>query len=199
LTPPPLLGTAMLAVAAFVATDTDDIFILVGLFSDRRLRPREIVLGQYLGIGVLTLVAIMASLVSLVIPARYVGLLGLVPIALGLKQLVDPGRRQDQDDVNDIHPSALSGLARVLSVALLTIANGGDNIAVYTPLFATQTAMGLLVMTSVFALMTAAWCTLAYGLVSHPTLGGPIRRYGHRILPFVLIAIGMVIIVRARS
>ena len=41
--------------------------------------------------------------------------------------------------------------------------------------------------------MTALWCALAHWLVNHPTLGAPIRRYGHRILPFVLIGVGVMV------
>ena len=53
--------------------------------------------------------------------------------------------------------------------------------------------MTALATASVFAVLTAAWCGLAHWLVNHPTVGAPIRRYGHRVLPFVLIGVGVMV------
>ena len=75
----------------------------------------------------------------------------------------------------------------------MTVANGGDNVAVYVPLFATAfDAVATYALT--FAVMTGVWCTLGYKLVNNNVLGGAIRRYGHVILPFVLIALGIYIL-----
>jgi cadmium resistance protein CadD (predicted permease) len=71
------------AVALFVATNLDDIFILVAFFADPGLRARQVIVGQYLGIGALVLISVIAALIALVIPFAYIGFLGLVPIAMG--------------------------------------------------------------------------------------------------------------------
>jgi cadmium resistance protein CadD (predicted permease) len=87
---------------------------------------------------------------------------------------------------------------QVVAVTFVTIANGGDNIAVYTPSFAVRSGIETSVMVAVFALMTAfLWCAIARWLVSHRTIGAPIRRYGHRVLPFVLIGLGILIMFEA--
>ena len=76
----------------------------------------------------------------------------------------------------------------------MTLANGGDNISIYTPLFAAHSGYDIAVIGVVFALMTLVWLWAAHWLTHHRTLGAPIRRYGHRVVPFVLIAIGILIL-----
>jgi cadmium resistance protein CadD (predicted permease) len=79
----------------------------------------------------------------------------------------------------------------------VTVANGGDNIGVFVPLLATRPAWQIAAIGLVFAVMTALWCLLGHWLVHHPALGIPIRRYGHRTLPFLLIAFGVLILYAA--
>ncbi len=43
--------------------------------------------------------------------------------------------------------------------------------------------------------MTAVWCSIGYYLVNHSFLVDHIRRIGHLILPFVLIALGIYIMI----
>lgn len=90
-----------------------------------------------------------------------------------------------------------AGPGNVAMVAAVTIANGGDNISIYTPLFATRTGPDIAVIGLVFATMTALWLLIAFRLISHPMLGAPIRRYGHRIVPVVLIGLGVLILSEA--
>lgn len=186
------LATAIaLGIALFVATNLDDIFILLVFFADRRLRTRNIVAGTYMGMGVLVLISAAAALIALVIPASYVRWLGLIPIALGVKALI--WRDDDDDEEARARGARASAHSQAAVVAAVTIANGGDNIGVYTPVFAIQSGYEIAVVVSTFAVMTALWCALAHWLVNHPTLGAPIRRYGHRILPFVLIGVGLMV------
>ena len=191
------MSAAALAVPLFAATNVDDIVVLTGFFSDRRFRTAEIVLGQYLGIGTLTLVSVIVALIALVIPSGYVGLLGLAPIAVGLKRLIDLRREAAANEASlERRLSTGSSANRVLAVTTITAANGGDNVSAYAPVFATHSGIEIATIVSAFAVMTAIWCLLAHGLVSHSTLGAPIRRYGHRLLPFVLIALGFIILGR---
>src|SRR5262245_53672972 len=101
----------------FAATNIDDIFVLLGFFSDPKFREHEIVLGQYAGIGVLVLVSIIAALVALVIPRWAVGLLGLAPIAIGIMKLSEPWRGKNKDEASSVHHSAGSQFGRIGAVA----------------------------------------------------------------------------------
>jgi cadmium resistance protein CadD (predicted permease) len=166
----------------FASTNVDDILLLSAFFAQPGRSIARIVFGQFLGIGVLVLVSVVAALAALAIPPDWVAFIGGVPIALGLKYLL---ARQDTGTT----AQAQAGVGS-LTVAAVTIANGGDNLGVYIPLFASQPAAVALYV-AIFAAGTALWCALGYGLVSHRAVGATIQRYGHRVLPWVLIAIGL--------
>jgi len=191
-----LLGIAMVL---FAWTNVDDLFVLLGFFSDPRFRPRQVVIGQYVGVMVLYGASVLASLLSLVVPPAYIGLLGLAPIFMGITKLYSLWRGADSDgDERADHAKASARSGRnILTVAMATVANSGDNISVYTPLFATRSAWEDAAMGLVFAVMTALWCLLGHWLVHHPALGAPIRRYGHRTAPFILIGLGILILYEA--
>jgi len=192
-----VLGVFGVAIATFVSTNIDDIFVLLGFFADPKFRLNQIVIGQYLGIGALYGFSAVASLLVLVIPAAYIGLLGLAPIYFGLKRLWEIWNGIETGDDAEDHRKASAGHGNIAAVALVTIANGGDNISIYTPLFATRSAYETLIIGCIFAVLTAAWLGAAHSLVNHPKFGAPIRRHGHRVVPFVLIALGILILYEA--
>ncbi|NTG50197.1 quaternary ammonium transporter [Agrobacterium rhizogenes] len=192
-----IVGILGLAVVLFASTNIDDIFVLLGFFVDPKFRTRQIVIGQYLGIAALCGVSLLASMISLVIPAGYIGLLGLAPIFLGLKKLWEWRKGSEIDDYPEDHGGASLGHGKIAAVAMVTIANGGDNISIYTPLFATRTMGEIAVIAVVFTVLTALWLSAAHFLINHPRIGAPIRRYGHRVVPFVLVALGMLILYEA--
>ncbi|WP_344833611.1 cadmium resistance transporter [Actinocorallia longicatena] len=87
-----ILGTVVTAAGMFAGTNVDDIIVLTVLFLASRAggvpRPWRIWGGQYVGIAVLVLVSVVAALGLTIVPDDRVGLLGLVPFALGVKGLV---------------------------------------------------------------------------------------------------------------
>jgi cadmium resistance protein CadD (predicted permease) len=186
LTQLPLLA---LAVTLFASTNIDDLVVLIGFFADRRFRARDIVAGQFAGISALFLVSAAGSLLSLVIPKAYLGLLGILPIVIGIRKLSD--LRHAASAPENSSPGSVAG------VALVTIANGGDNIGIYIPAFAVHSGAEIGVIAMVFVAMTALWCLLAHWMVNHRRFGAPLRRYGHIFAPLVLIGLGIVIIDKA--
>lgn len=193
------LALVGLALVMFASTNIDDIFVLVGFFSDPTLHVRDIVIGQYIGIATLFGVSVAVSMVSLVIPGAYIGLLGIAPIAIGARKLFDLYRNRDKTEESLKARPAYGAYMRPATVALVTIANGGDNIGVYTPTFAIRSGHEVAMIAFVFAVMTAFWCFIAYLIVNHPKLGSPIRRYGHRVAPMVLMGLGFLILFQAGS
>ena len=194
-----LLALVGVALALFASTNVDDIFVLVGFFSDPTLHVRDIVIGQYAGIASLFGVSLAVSMLSLVIPGDYIGLLGIAPILIGAKKLLELYRGSD-GTVESLEAHSGSGVyMRPATVAFVTIANGGDNIGVYTPTFAIRSGYEIAIIALVFAVMTSLWCFMAHLIVNHPKLGAPIRRYGHRVAPIVLIGLGFLILFQAGS
>jgi cadmium resistance protein CadD (predicted permease) len=191
-----LLG---LATVLFVSTNVDDVFVLIGFFADPKFRARDVVFGQYAGITALFGVSLVASLLSLVIPRPYLGLLGIAAILIGAKKLIDLHRERDKGEATLERHSNASANGRSATVALVTIANGGDNIGVYAPSLAIRSWDEIAVIALVFVVMTAIWCFAAHSMVNHPKLGAPIRRYGHRAAPIVLVGLGILILHQAGS
>jgi cadmium resistance protein CadD (predicted permease) len=167
-------------VAAFVATNVDDLFLLVAWFAGG-YRASAIIAGQYLGIGALFAAAAAASLASLFVPVEYLRWLGLLPILIGLGMLLRRGEAE----------SAGAQGASIASVTAVTVANGADNIGVYLPLFAVASPWTIAAYGAVFAAMIALWCLGARWLVRHPAAGSPLRRWGPRLVPWVLVALGI--------
>ena len=182
----PLLA---LAITLFASTNIDDLVVLIGFFADRRFRTRDIVAGQFAGVAALFLASASGSLLSLVIPKAYLGLLGILPIVIGIRKLSDLS--------HDASAPENSSQGSVAGVTLVTIANGGDNIAIYIPVFAVHSGAEIAVIAMVFVAMTALWCMLAHWMVNHRRFGAPLRRYGHIFAPLVLIGLGLVIIYKA--
>jgi cadmium resistance protein CadD (predicted permease) len=193
---------AGLAFFVFVATDIDDLLILTVFFADARLAPRAIVGGQFAGIAVLVVVSVLAALLAIGIPAAWVALLGLVPLGMGLFSLKKLWSKADDDDEADDARQAEQRAehklhSQWLAVAAVTIANGGDNLGVYIPLFASRADL-IVLYAAIFAVMTALWCALGHWCVGHPVAGALLRRYGEKLLPVVLTALGLLILADAR-
>ena len=190
------MGLLGLAIALFASTNVDDMFLLVGFFADSTFRPKDIVTGQFAGITTLFALSLLGSLLALVISRAYIGLLGILAIALGAKRLFDLYRNREATDGTLEHPDT-GQHTRIATVALFTIANGADNIGVYMPAFAIRSPLEIGMIAVIFAVMTGIWCFFAHWIVHHPTFGKPIRRYGRRLAPLVLIAIGVSILYEA--
>ncbi|GAA4182524.1 CadD family cadmium resistance transporter [Streptosporangium oxazolinicum] len=188
-----MIQTIGTAAAVFAGTNVDDIIILTVLFLACRAggvpRPWQIVTGQYAGIAALVAVSAAAALGLAVIPDRWVGLLGLVPFGLGVWGLVK-ARRAGRDGDGEA-PRVASG---VLSIAGVTIANGADNISVYTPLFRTIGPASSAVTVAVFAVLVAVWCVAASWLGSHKKVIALVERTGAWLVPVVFVVIGAVIV-----
>lgn len=188
------VATIATAVGMFVGTNIDDIIVLTVLFlaarASGRPRPWQIWCGQCAGIAVLVLVSVLAALGLTVVPDSWVGLLGLVPLALGVRGLVAAIRAND----DGAKPTVASGL---ISVAGVTIANGADNISVYTPVFRTIGVGPTVVTIGVFAVGVALWCLAGSWLGSHKKVIEIVERYGQWLVPAVFIAIGGLIVIES--
>jgi cadmium resistance protein CadD (predicted permease) len=141
-----------------------------------------------LGFFALVAISFTGYFARLVVPREWIGLLGIVPVALGVKKLVEWKRSEHHSS------SERPAGASVLSVAAVTFANGGDNIGIYAPLFASSEAAQLGVVLGVFFILIAVWCALGYYLGNHPAAARVLDRYGHIIVPFVLIGLGVYIL-----
>jgi cadmium resistance protein CadD (predicted permease) len=181
------VDSAITAVIAFAVTNLDDLALLIIWFSTAKTRSQigRIVLGQYLGFLTLVALSLPGWIGGQWIAPVWLGWLGLVPIAIGLRALITT--------TDDDATPALGARSLILSVALITIANGGDNIGIYLPFFAGQSRSQLGLTLGVFLVMVALWCGLALWLVRHPRLMPWIDQFGRRVIPIGLIGLGIYI------
>lgn len=177
--------------AAKVSGESGDAAVL----ANPGLQNRHIVTGQYLGFTSIVALSIIGALSSFFIPVPWIGILGLVPIYMGVKGLLN--LRKDEEDGDDV--TKISGTGSVLKVAAITFANGGDNIAIYIPIFASQSNANNVITLIVFFIMLALWCFLGYKLVKAPVVAKILERYGHIAVPIVLIGLGLFILYHSGS
>ena len=182
------------SIVSFVGTNIDDIFIGTLLYSEAnsRSQSRSIVIGKYVGIGLLVAISILGAFGLSFVSDEYIGLLGVVPIALGVKEIISYARNKNGKD-SELKRKTSSFLLRVV---FITVANGADNIGVYIPLFAGYEFWQLLIAVAVFTLMIALWCFLSRRLVDWSILKNILSRYRHIIVPSVYIALGAYILAK---
>ncbi|TDT98308.1 cadmium resistance protein CadD (predicted permease) [Streptomyces sp. 846.5] len=188
-------GVVGQAVGLFAVTNIDDSLVLTLFFAQGSWHPgstRRIVLGQYLGFAAILAVAGTAALGATLLPRSAIPYLGLLPLALGLKAARHAWRHRGEKRA-EAAPSD-SG-PRVLEVAAVTFANGGDNIGVYVPVFATAGVGGMSIYAAVFLLLVALWCLAGRYFATRPLIAGALSRWGHILLPVVLTAIGLIVLV----
>lgn len=191
------MATIGFAVAAFASTNLDDLLLLATLFVDAEFCTRSIVIGQFIGMAALVAVSVVAASLAVVIPAGWLALLGLAPFLLGLhrfwKLWIAQDAKQGLAEKEFFGPKQLhwqNHPSAGWTVMILTIANGGDNLSVYIPMFATQRAL-IPVYAVIFACLTAIWCGLSYYLTHHPMVRERLKKYGRIVIPFVLVGIGL--------
>lgn len=177
----------------FAGTNIDDVVVLTVLNAASRAggRPRrwEIWAGQYAGFGVLVGVSFAAGRSLALVPAHWLWLLALIPIGLGIANLVAAIRSLRRGEPPS--PPSAGGLP---GVATLTIVNGADAVAAYAPFFATTGTTQAMVTLVVFAVCVALWCLTGVLLTRHKRVTETVSRYGHWILPGAFILIGLYIL-----
>ena len=188
-----MLATIGSAIGLFAATNIDDIVVLTVLFlasSRGKPRPWQIVVGQYLGFITLVVISVVAALGLTIIPDEWVGFLGLIPLGIGIWALVR-GLRRNGDDDDKIAAVGLWGVAGI------TIANGADNISLYTPIFRTSSPGDVTIMIVVFLILVAVWCAAGRLIGTHKAVTETLERVEHWLVPVVFIGLGLFILVES--
>ena len=152
------------------------------------------VVGQYLGFGAILLASVIGALGAGLLPESVIPYLGLLPLALGLRAAWQAWKSHRAGNGDDDQVVGDQGVG-ILQVAAVTFANGGDNMGVYVPVFAVVGVGGMVGYVVVFLIGVALWCAIGWFLASRPLVAKVLSRWGHVILPVVLIGIGLVILI----
>ena len=188
--------TIISAIGVYISTSIDYLIVLIILFAQLSQNKQKwhIYAGQYLGTGLLVGVSLVAAYVVNFVPEAWmVGLLGLIPIYLGIRfAIVGEGEEEEEEEIIERFEQSKANQL-FWTVTLLTIASGGDNLGIYIPYFASLDWAQTLVALLMFAIGIIIFCELSRVLSSIPLISETIEKYKRIIVPLVFIPLGLYI------
>jgi cadmium resistance protein CadD (predicted permease) len=189
---PAVLG---LAAGAFVGTNVDNAVVTVAMVAAAPAeRAKRIALGQVIGFVLLVIGSIGMAALLYEIPTRVIGLFGLVPLALGLRGLFLLRHAEGRSRVAD--RAVGSG---VVAATVITIGAGGDNLAVYIPLFRVAGFAGTAETLLVFALGEVLLTLFVLRAGGHPRVRHALTAIGVFAAPLLYCAIGILVLAEAST
>ena len=195
-----MVQNVVTSIILYSGTAVDLLIILMLFFAKRKSRKDiiNIYLGQFLGSVSLILLSLLFAFVLNYIPSKEIlGLLGLIPIFLGLKVLL----LGDSDG----EAIAKEGLRKdnknlIFLVAMITFAScGADNIGVFVPYFTTLNLANLIVTLLTFLVMIYLLVFSAQKLAQVPSVGETLEKYSRWFIAVVYLGLGMYILIENNS
>ena len=195
-----MVQNVVTSIILYSGTAVDLLIILMLFFAKRKSRKDiiNIYLGQFLGSVSLILLSLLFAFVLDYIPSKEIlGLLGLIPIFLGLKVLL----LGDSDG----EAIAKEGLRKdnknlIFLVAMITFAScGADNIGVFVPYFTTLNLANLIVALLTFLVMIYLLVFSAQKLAQVPSVGETLEKYSRWFVAVVYLGLGIYILVENNS
>ena len=178
-----------------------DLLIILMLFFAKRKSKKDIIniyLGQFLGSVSLILLSLLFAFVLNYIPSKEIlGLLGLIPIFLGLKVLLlgdSDGEAIAKDGLRKDNKNL------IFLVAMITFAScGADNIGVFVPYFITLNLANLIVALLTFLVMIYLLVFSAQKLAQVPSVGETLEKYSRWFVAVVYLGLGIYILIENNS
>ena len=195
-----MIQNVITSIILYSGTAVDLLIILMLFFAKRKSRKDiiNIYLGQFLGSGSLILLSLLFAFVLNYIPSKEIlGLLGLIPIFLGLKVLL----LGDSDG----EAIAKEGLRKdnknlIFLVAMITFAScGADNIGVFVPYFTTLNLANLIVALLTFLVMIYLLVFSAQKLAQVSSVGETLENYSRWFIAVVYLGLGIYILIENNS
>jgi len=192
-----MIQTIVTAAILYIVTALDLLVILLMFFARAKTRKeyRDIYIGQYVGSVALIVISLFFAFVLNYVPEKWIlGLLGLIPIYLGIKVAIygdSDGEERAKKELNEKGLSKLVG-----TVAIITIAScGADNIGVFVPYFVTLSVTNLLITLFVFLILIFFLVFTAQKLANIPGVGEIVEKFSRWIMAVIYIALGLFIII----
>ena len=178
-----------------------DLLIILMLFFAKRKSRKDIIniyLGQFLGSVSLIFLSLLFAFVLNYIPSKEIlGLLGLIPIFIGLKVLLlgdSDGEAIAKDGLRKDNKNL------IFLVAMITFAScGADNIGVFVPYFTTLNLANLIVALLTFLVMIYLLVFSAQKLAQVPSVGETLEKYSRWFIAVVYLGLGMYILIENNS
>ncbi|MGI2823868.1 CadD family cadmium resistance transporter [Streptococcus mitis] len=195
-----MIQNVVTSIILYSGTAVDLLIILMLFFAKRKSRKDiiNIYLGQFLGSVSLILLSLLFAFVLNYIPSKEIlGLLGLIPIFLGLKVLLlgdSDGEAIAKDGLRKDNKNL------IFLVAMITFAScGADNIGVFVPYFITLNLANLIVTLLTFLVMIYLLVFSAQKLAQVPSVGETLEKYSRWFIAVVYLGLGMYILIENNS
>ena len=195
-----MIHNVVTSIILYSGTAVDLLIILMLFFAKRKSRKDiiNIYLGQFLGSVSLILLSLLFAFVLNYIPSKEIlGLLGLIPIFLGLKVLLlgdSDGEAIAKDGLRKDNKNL------IFLVAMITFAScGADNIGVFVPYFTTLNLANLIVTLLTFLVMIYLLVFSAQKLAQVPSVGETLEKYSRWFIAVVYLGLGMYILIENNS
>lgn len=195
-----MIQIVVTSIILYSGTAVDLLIILMLFFAKRKSRKDiiNIYLGQFLGSVSLILLSLLFAFVLNYIPSKEIlGLLGLIPIFLGLKVLLlgdSDGEAIAKDGLRKDNKNL------IFLVAMITFAScGADNIGVFVPYFTTLNLANLIVTLLTFLVMIYLLVFSAQKLAQVPSVGETLEKYSRWFIAVVYLGLGMYILIENNS
>ncbi|EPW71191.1 cadmium transporter [Streptococcus agalactiae BSU260] len=195
-----MIQNAVTSIILYSGTAVDLLIILMLFFAKRKSRKDiiNIYLGQFLGSVSLIFLSLLFAFVLNYIPSKEIlGLLGLIPIFLGLKVLLlgdSDGEAIAKDGLRKDNKNL------IFLVAMITFAScGADNIGVFVPYFTTLNLANLIVTLLTFLVMIYLLVFSAQKLAQVPSVGETLEKYSRWFIAVVYLGLGMYILIENNS
>ena len=195
-----MIQNVVTSIILYSGTAVDLLIILMLFFAKRKSRKDiiNIYLGQFLGSVSLILLSLLFAFVLDYIPSKEIlGLLGLIPIFLGLKVLLlgdSDGEAIAKDGLRKDNKNL------IFLVAMITFAScGADNIGVFVPYFTTLNLANLIVALLTFLVMIYLLVFSAQKLAQVPSVGETLEKYSRWFIAVVYLGLGMYILIENNS
>ena len=195
-----MIQNVVTSIILYSGTAVDLLIILMLFFAKRKSRKDiiNIYLGQFLGSVSLILLSLLFAFVLNYIPSKEIlGLLGLIPIFLGLKVLLlgdSDGEAIAKDGLRKDNKNL------IFLVAMITFAScGADNIGVFVPYFTTLNLANLIVALLTFLVMIYLLVFSAQKLAQVPSVGETLEKYSRWFIAVVYLGLGMYILIENNS
>ncbi|MDU1048616.1 MAG: CadD family cadmium resistance transporter [Staphylococcus epidermidis] len=192
-----MIQTIVTAAILYIATAVDLLVILLIFFAKAKTKKeyRDIYIGQYVGSVTLIVVSLFFAFVLNYVPEKWIlGLLGLIPIYLGIKVAIYDDCEGEKRAKKELNEKGLSKL--VGTVAIVTIAScGADNIGLFVPYFVTLSVTNLFITLFVFLILIFFLVFTAQKLANIPGVGEIVEKFSRWIMAVIYIALGLFIII----
>ena len=189
-----MIEAILSAVAVFLATSVDELVVLTTIFAyaERRKAVGQVYAGQLISQVVLLAISVLVASGVEAVSQRGIGLLGIVPIVLGIRVLLGG---DDEDEAQKAANRLRSRASFTLVVALIAIGGGGEELAVFIPFLGSLATPELIAALVTLVVLVPVWCRVSQRIASIKRIQGWIARYQRIFVPVVFISLGVFVII----